>query len=152
MTMLLELDELTKSTHLTVGHIARDEASRRHRFGSAPTIPARSGGPLGTVQPSGGGLRQLGVARFVAPSRFDVHRIDDFSEWVAGSTEAGATSLVVDLSKVDFIDLAAIEAIADVRERHHVLLVDLSLAALVTFRLVDSAVGSSPEIELAEAA
>jgi hypothetical protein len=153
MTTLLELDELANPADRIVGPIAREGATGVHdTLAPHAPRPARSSGPLGTVQPCGRAVRHRSIARYVAPARFDVHAVEDFDGWVAASTRAGVRSLVVELSNVEFVDVAAIDAIAAARDHTHVELVDLSLAALVTFRLIGSAVEPSLDVEMAVAA
>ena len=98
--------------------------------------------PLGTVRPIDID-RRSNVARFSAPARFDVHQVPMFERWVAETAGRGVTPLVLDCSTVDFIDMAAIEAIAKADEDHVVELDAPSLATLITFRLLDSAIPMS---------
>ncbi len=98
---------------------------------------------------AGADLHELpeGSDRCVAPSRFDVHQIDPFERWVAATIVSGASRLVVDCSSVDFIDLAALESIAQLGSKHSLEVVGRSVAYRITSQLV-GAVGT----ELAEAA
>jgi hypothetical protein len=150
MTTLIELDEHTTSPAVptTTGDAApasgsddvRSPASHRPL---APIHPLGSGNrPLGTVRPLGVD-RRSNSARFSPPARFDVHQVPMFERWVAETVGRGVTTLVLDCSTVDFIDMAAIEAIARADDHHGVELAAMSLATQITFRLLDSAIPTS---------
>jgi len=79
-------------------------------------------------------------ADYSAPKRFDVHHVAAFEQWVTESIVGGASTLVIDASRIDFVDMAAIEAIERVRETHSLNVVDPSPATLITFRLLGMAI------------
>lgn len=96
--------------------------------------------------------RREPAVRVVAPSRFDVHAVAEFEHWVTEQTNGGERDLVVDCSRIDFVDVAAIEAIERARADLDLELADLSVAARVTFRLLDLPFECSELPELAVAA
>ncbi len=98
---------------------------------------------------SGSSAWRRADANFSAPKRFDVHHVAAFEQWVTESIADGASTLIVDASRIDFVDLAAIEAIERVRETHFLDVVDPSPAALITFHLLGVAIQT---MALAEAA
>ncbi|MGB5760138.1 MAG: hypothetical protein WBM50_24700, partial [Acidimicrobiales bacterium] len=75
-------------------------------------------------------------ACYSAPARFDVHQVAGFGHWVTESIAQGACTLAIDASNIDFVDVAAIEAIDRVRETHLVDVVDPSSATRITFHLL----------------
>jgi anti-anti-sigma regulatory factor len=80
--------------------------------------------------------RPAADACYSAPARFDVHQVVGFEHWVTESIEQGACTLAIDASNIDFVDLAAIEAIERVRQTHLVDVVDPSSATRITFHLL----------------
>ena len=82
------------------------------------------------------GDRLAADACYSAPARFDVHQVAGFEHWVTESIAQGACTLAIDASNIDFVDLAAIEAIDRVGETHLVDVVDPSSATRITFHLL----------------
>lgn len=80
------------------------------------------------------------VARFAAPARFDVHQVSAFEAWLEAADTAGAPAFEIDCAMIEFIDLAAIEAIELARTTRRIELSDPSLATVITFELL--AIGS----------
>jgi len=98
---------------------------------------------------SGSSAWRRADADYSAPKRFDAHHVAAFEQWVSESIADGVSTLNIDASQIDFVDLAAIEAIERVRETHFLDVVDPSPAALITFHLLGVAIRTTA---LAEAA
>lgn len=74
------------------------------------------------------------------PRRFDIHRIDAFTQWVAQQSPMCTTEVTIDANQVRFIDNAAIEAILKAKQ---------SLASRdITLRIINPSVALQITLEL----
>ena len=141
------VDDSTESESSRDGTCRPPVAPRPCRSGQSPMPPSPDrSGCLGEPYPLGS--RSSAAARFVAPDRFDVHVVSEFEAWVERATVRGERRLVVDCAHVDFIDVAIIEAITAAQRTSIVELADMSLASMITFRLLETATPVEP-LELA---
>ncbi|MFV0258330.1 MAG: STAS domain-containing protein [Acidimicrobiales bacterium] len=116
---------------MTVVAIQPNAASHTSSPGTGWTAPVIPLHPTGTVP----------IARYVAPVRFDVHALAAFDAWATDQLAAGH-DLVVDLHRVEFIDLRAVASIRDLTDRaaargRSAMTQDHSPAAHLTFELMD---------------
>jgi len=103
-----------------------------------PTDRVHEAQSLAPVIALDAGERSHRIARFEAPSRFDVHQVPAFEQWVAHEVSTGAERLVLECSAVDFVDHAMLEAIDRTRLRTRLDLADTSLAMTITLQLVQT--------------
>lgn len=73
--------------------------------------------------------------RYVAPRRFDAYEVGSF----LGRVAAEPGHLVVDCSRVEFLDLSAYRAVSEAVDRGRVTVLDPSAAMLLTCDLVAAA-------------